>query len=175
MDCGLVRRLMNDRLDGGISADDDRALETHLAGCPSCGREWALMAALDGVLADEAVEAAPAGFELSVMMAVAQRAAARQRAESVGVPAACAIASVAVGYGVHRLVNWEAVRTLVRGLGDAATAPLAEPVAEASVLAQPWLENPAVQGAIIAFAVAATIFLGVSAIRTLRQHSLEWR
>ena len=177
MDCAFNKRLINERLDGTISSLDDRVLETHLAGCASCRREWAMLVAVDLVLAGEPLSQAPAGFELSVVGEITSRVEARRRIESIVIPSACGAAAIAVGYGVHRLVNWQAVSTTVRGIGEAANGavtPLVEPSVGTSGFLATLLQNPAAQGAMMALAVAATIFLGISAIRVARQFTLEY-
>ena len=177
MDCTGIRRLMNAQLDGTISSSDARALETHVSSCASCRRDWTTLVAMDRVLADAPLDGAPAGFEMSVMSAVARGVEFRRRVDAFVVPVACAAASVGVGYGVHRIVNWEAARSLVRGIGESANealAPLAEPISETPGFVTAWSQNPAILGAMLAFAVAATIFLGVSAIRYVRQFTLEY-
>ena len=124
------------------------------------------------------VEGSAAGFERSVLAAITHRVEARRRIESVVIPAACGVAAIGVAYGVHRVVNWEAARSMVRGIGEAASeaaAPLADPMAGAPDVVVTWLQNPAVQGAMLALAVAATIFLGASAIRFVRQFTLEYQ
>lgn len=40
MSCQTVREQFADRLDGRLSGPEEGALETHLAGCPDCRREW---------------------------------------------------------------------------------------------------------------------------------------
>ena len=178
MDCAANRRLMDEKLDGDITSDDARALEAHLSACSSCRGEWEVLVAVDRVLADDSLSRAPAGFERSVATEIARRVEARRRIESIGIPAACGVAAIAAGYGVHRVVNWEAARSLVRGIGEAANgilAPLAEPLVEAPDLVTTWSQEPGVLGAVLALAVAAVVFLGFSALRFAKQLTLEWR
>ena len=178
MDCTANRRLMDEKLDGSITSDEARALEAHLSACSSCRREWEMLVAVDRVLAKDSLSRAPAGFEQSVVAEIARCAEARRRIESIGIPAACGVAAVAAGYGVYRVVNWEAARSLVRGIGEAANgtlAPLAEPIARRSDFVTTWSREPGTVGIVLAFAVAAAVFLGVSALRFVRQNALEWR
>lgn len=178
MDCAANRRLMDERLDGNITPAAARALEAHISVCSSCRREWEMLAAVDRVLADAPLERAPAGFEQSVVTEIIRRVEVRRRIESIGIPAACGAAAVAVGYGVHRVVNWEAARSLARGIGDAAAeaiAPLAEPLAEAPDFVTTLSQEPGAVGAVLALAVAAVVFLGFSAIRFAKQFDLDWR
>jgi len=168
---------MDERLDRSITPADARVLEAHLSACSSCRREWEMLAAVDRILADAPLECAPAGFERSVVKRIARRVEVRRRIESFGIPAACGVAAIAAGYGVHRVVDWEAARSFVRGIGEAANgvlAPLAEPLAETPGFVTAWSQNPGAVGVMLAFAVAATVFLGVSAIRFIRQNALEW-
>ncbi len=177
MDCAANRRLMDERLDGSITSADARALEAHLSACSSCRREWEMLAAVDRVLAEAPLSRAPAGFERSVVSEIARRVEARRRSESIGIPVACGVAAIAAGYGVHRVVNWEAARSFARGIGEAANgilAPLAEPLAETPDFVTTWSQEPGAVGVMLAFAVAATVFLGVSALRFVRQNSLDW-
>jgi hypothetical protein len=132
---------------------------------------------MDRALADEPLVRAPDGFEHAVTTEIIRRVEVRRRIESIAIPAACAAAAIGAAYGVHRLVNWETVRSFARGVGQStseALAPLAEPAVERSGFLATWLEHPGVQGAMLAFAVVATIFLGVSAIRAARQFTLEY-
>ena len=83
-----------------------------------------------------------------------------------------------MGYGVHRVVNWEAARSFVRDIGEAANgvlAPLAEPLAEAPDFVTTLSQEPSAFGAVLALAVAAVVFLGFSAFRFAKQFTLEWR
>ena len=178
MDCAANRRLMDEKLDGDITSDDTRVLEAHLSTCSSCRREWEMLVAVDRVLADDSLSRAPAGFELSVVSEIARRVEARRRIESIGIPVACGVAALGAGYGVHRIVNWEAARSLVRGIGEAANgvlAPFAEPLAQAPDLVMTWSQEPSVAGALLALAVTAAVFLGLSALRFAKQFTLEWR
>jgi predicted anti-sigma-YlaC factor YlaD len=178
MDCATCRALMNARLDGTSSSEEARALEAHVSSCVSCRSEWTLLEAMDRALAEEPLVRAPVGFENAVTTEIIRSVEVRRRIESLLIPAACGTAAVGAAYGVHRLVNWEAVRSLVRGMGESANdaiSPLAEPVVEGSGFLANWLQHPGVQGAMLAFAVVATIFLGVSAMRAVRQFTLEYR
>lgn len=178
MDCSAAKKLINDELDGSISADDARLLDAHVEACPSCARERAVFASIDAVLADQPLSEAPAWFEVSVSREIVRRAEARHRIESVAIPAACGAAAVAAGFGVFRAVNWNAAGSAVRGLADAAgtaVAPLAEPLAEAPDLATMWSQQPGAVGFVLAFAVVAVVFLGVSTLRVARQLTTEWR
>ena len=178
MDCAANRRLMDERLDGSIKPAAARALEAHISVCSSCRREWEMLAAVDRVLADAPLDRAPVGFEQSVVTEIVRRVEVRRRVESIVIPAACGTAVVAVGYGVHRVVNWEAARSLARGVGDAANgvlAPLAEPLAEAPDFVTTLSQEPSAFGAVLALAVAAVVFLGFSAFRFAKQFTLEWR
>ena len=137
-----------------------------------------MLAAVDRILADAPLSRAPAGFERSVVKRIVRRVEVRRRIESIGIPVACGVAAIGAGYGVHRVVNWEAARSFTSGIGEAAKgvlAPLAEPLAEAPNFVTTWSQEPGVVGVMLAFAVAATVFLGVSAIRFVRQNALEWR
>ena len=178
MDCAANRRLMDEKLDGSITSDDARALEAHLSACSSCRREWELLVAVDRVLAGTSLSRAPAGFEQSVVAEIVRRVEARRRIESIGIPVACGVAAVAAGYGVRSVVNWEAARSFVRGIGEAANGaltPLAEPSARAPDFVTAWSQEPGVVGALLALAVAAVFFLGLSALRFAKQFTLEWR
>jgi len=169
---------MDERLDGDITSDDARALEAHLSACSSCRREWEVLVAVDRVLADDSLSRAPAGFERSVVTEIARRVETRRRIELIGIPAACGVAALVAGYGVHRVVNWEAARSFVRGIGEAANgvlAPFAEPFARTPDFVTTWSQEPGVVGTVLAFAVTAAVFLGVSALRFVRQNALEWR
>jgi anti-sigma factor RsiW len=178
VDCSANRRLMNEKLDGSISSADAHSLEAHLSSCASCRRDWAMLVAVDRVLADAPLDRAPAGFERSVISEIVRRVELRRRIDSVVIPTACGVAAIGVGYGVHRVVNWEAARSFVRGIGEAANgvlAPLAEPLAETPDFVTTWSQEPRAVGAMLALAVAAVVFLGVSAIRTVRPSTHQWR
>ena len=177
VDCAANRRLMDEKLDGNITSDDARALEAHLSACSSCRREWEVLVAVDRVLADAPLERAPAGFERSVVAEIVRCAEVRRRIESIGIPAACGVAAIAAGYGVRSVVNWEAVRSFVRGIGEAANgalAPLAESATRTPDFVAAWSQEPGTVGVVLAVAVAAAVFLGVSALRFIRQNALEW-
>ncbi len=177
MDCAANRRLMDEKLDGNITSDDARALEAHLSACSSCRREWEVLVAVDHVLADAPLERAPAGFERSVIKRIVRRVEARRRIESIGIPVACGVAAIAAGYGVHRVVSWEAAHSFVRGIGEAANgvlAPLAESATRTPDFVTTWSQEPGAVGALLALAVAAVFFLGLSALRFARQLTLEW-
>jgi predicted anti-sigma-YlaC factor YlaD len=169
---------MDEKLDGDITSDDARALEVHLSACSSCRREWEVLVAVDRVLADNSLSRAPARFEQSVITEIARRVEARRRIESIGIPVACGVATIAAGYGVRSVVNWEAARSFVRGVGEAANGaltPLAEPLTRTPDFVTAWSQEPGTVGIVLAFAVAAVAFLGVSALRFIRQNALEWR
>ncbi len=137
-----------------------------------------MLVAVDRILADAPLERAPAGFERSVVKGIVQRGETRRRIESIGIPAACGVAAIAAGYGVRGVVNWDAARSFARGIGEAANgvlAPLAEPLTEPPDFVTTWSHDPGAVGVMLAFAVAATVFLGVSALRFIRQNALEWR
>jgi anti-sigma factor RsiW len=178
MDCADCRHLMNEKLDGSISSEDSRELEKHVSGCPSCRSEWAALEEMDRALRQYPLDRAPGGFERSVMREIIRRVEVRRRAESIAIPVACAAAAAGVAYGVRRVINWEALWSFARGLGEAADdllAPIAQPAAETTGTLAGWFQHPGVQGAMLAFAVAATLFLGASAIRVVRQFNLDCR
>jgi len=183
MDCSAARRLIDLELDGELAPSDALALETHAASCSDCRRERQLLLAVDRVLADAPLERAPEGFEEAVRGEIIRRAEVRHRIDTVAVPAACAAAAVAAGYGIHRLVNWEAARRFFEGLGDSATqlaSPVTEQLAAPADVASAMPSEQGAFGAAIALAVVAVVFLGVTTWKLLRQnqhsqHEHGWR
>jgi len=178
VECSESRRLIDEELDGRITPSEARALEQHLAGCPACRREHELLSAIDRALVESPPAPAPAGFGRSVIVEIARRVERRRRVESVVIPAACGTAAAAVGWGIQRLVNWEAARSLTDGAVravDEALAPLVRSLAEALNVATRLSQAPAAGGVVLALAVAAVLFLGLSAVWFARQFALERR
>jgi len=70
--CDRARALIERRLDGEASPQDDALLDAHVAGCPSCAALLEQEAALDAALAARFAGAAPsAGFAAAVRTRVA--------------------------------------------------------------------------------------------------------
>ncbi|HVP61240.1 MAG TPA: zf-HC2 domain-containing protein [Myxococcaceae bacterium] len=106
MDCEMLGALLSERRRGELSADQARALESHLAGCARCRRE---ARALESVLA--AVELPPVGAaELEALRSRRVGEAPRRKPRAAGwrVPAvlmaaaAAAVLTVSVRPAPHR-------------------------------------------------------------------------
>jgi anti-sigma factor RsiW len=61
MQCAEARNWLFRKIDGELSDSENRALETHLAQCPSCTREYALLA-MPRRIAQATPELAPSPF-----------------------------------------------------------------------------------------------------------------
>jgi hypothetical protein len=69
MTCHDARELFSARVDGGLTDDERRGLEAHLAGCPECRRELARFEATVALLHAAPPVRAPAGFVDRVLAA----------------------------------------------------------------------------------------------------------
>jgi len=173
MECSAARRLIDMELDGELTPEEARALDEHARACVVCRRERELLLAVDRVLGEEPLERPPVAFQSHVMAEVVHRAELRRRVDSVVVPSACAAASVAAGYGIYRIFNWEVARSFFQGLGSAASqfaSPVTSQLSGASGATAAAPPGESVVGIAIAFAVAGIVFIGVTAARLLRHH-----
>lgn len=69
--CDEIVELISAGLDGELSADEQTALDEHIACCPACSALFADLRALHGAAAGLDEVAAPAGFAAGVMSAIA--------------------------------------------------------------------------------------------------------
>ena len=178
MECAAFSNLIQQELDGTLSPEGVRALAEHAAVCEACRLERDAMRAIDTALAEELPARAPAWLESRVLREISVRAAGRRPVESVLLGVACGTAALAAGFGVARVVSWDAVgRGFVRLLGSARelAAPLADPIERAPDLVTLWSNEPGAVGFLLALAAAATAFIAISTLRAARQLSLEWR
>lgn len=69
MSCEKIQELISAMLDGEISADERRAIETHINDCPECAAMYADFAALSGIF-EESAEKVPDGLHARIMKGV---------------------------------------------------------------------------------------------------------
>ena len=67
MSCDKYLELLSARLDGVLTGEEERELETHLAVCPGCRAAGAQLAALQGAFPELEESEAPEGFAQGVM------------------------------------------------------------------------------------------------------------
>lgn len=180
MTCEEARTLIQDKVDGLLTAADSAVLDGHLETCTGCGAELEALLAIDAALDGATLVPAPRWLPDAVADEIHRRASVRARIErtAIGAGSVAAAAGVAV-----------AIRSLVAPSGGAAGARLADaaarswqPVGEtlgAATRAPGFLtslsQNPGVQGFVLALAAAALALLAVLALRLSKQLSLEWR
>lgn len=177
MDCRRARELIEDELDGALDPAGARALEEHVAACPACARERALVAEIDAVLSEAPPESAPRWLPLAVAREIARESVVETRVEplAIGAAAGAVFASTVV--------------LIVRSAGQAAAGPLGQAASRAaaglrsfmeSLMTVPgiptaWSEDPGIAGFAWGLAIALVAFIAVSVYRFSRQPSLGWR
>ena len=82
--CDEIVELISASLDGELSADEQTALDEHIARCPACSALLDDLRALHMAAADWEEVSAPAGFAEAVMSAIAAEAEPAQLLEKVG-------------------------------------------------------------------------------------------
>jgi predicted anti-sigma-YlaC factor YlaD len=177
VDCGKIRTLLQDELDGLLSPSEARLVVEHVGRCPDCARERAELAALDGVLSDAPIEEAPPWFAQTVTRAIARRCSARRVAEPIGIGVAAAAGFVSAALTFVRVTGHGSltpVRESASGFLGGAGAFL-ERLTTMPGFATAWSENPGIAGVVWAFGAAAAAFLAVSALRLAREPETEWR
>ena len=85
--CDEIAELISASLDGQLTADEQTALEEHIARCPACSALLDDLRALHTAAADWEEVPAPDGFAASVMAAVAAESAAKQNDKVIPFPA----------------------------------------------------------------------------------------
>jgi anti-sigma factor RsiW len=177
MDCGRARELVEDELDGALAPIDARALEEHLASCPTCARERALLAEIDAALSEAPIESAPRWLPMAVAREIARESAVERRVEpiAVGVAAAVGVASAAVAIVRAAAPSvagplGNAASRVIKGLGSFMESLMTTPGVPTA-----WSENPGIAGFAWGLAIGLVAFLAVSVYRFSRQPSLEWR
>lgn len=177
MDCRRVRELLEDELDGVIAPDDARSLHAHVATCPACAREHALLAEVDAALSEAPVGQAPRWLPMAVLREIERESVVERRVEPIAVGIASAAGVLSTVFAV------------VRATGPAAAGPLREVTSRAAAgvgsfmetlmttpgIPTAWSENPGVAGVVWGLAIALFAFLAVSLYRFSHQFSAEWR
>ncbi len=79
MKCAFVQRLFSPYLDGAVTGRQMREIREHLAGCPACEREYALLEQSQAMLAALGRKKAPADLALKLRVAISQEAAGARR------------------------------------------------------------------------------------------------
>ena len=97
IDCGQAEVLIERRLDGEASRQDDAALERHVATCPACAELLAREAALDAALAARFTGAVPSA---AFAAAVRTRIVAERPAPAGWIPDALNAAGLVLSLGV---------------------------------------------------------------------------
>ena len=97
IDCGQAEVLIERRLDGEASRQDDAALEGHVATCPACAELLAREAALDAALAARFTGAVPSA---AFAAAVRTRIVAERPAPAGWIPDALNAAGLVLSLGV---------------------------------------------------------------------------
>jgi anti-sigma factor RsiW len=177
MDCGRVRELLEDGLDGALAPEDALAVEEHTRVCPACARERRILAAIDAALSDAPRTAAPRWLPMAVAREIARESVVERRVEpvAIGIAAAAGVASTIVA--------------VVRATGAGAAGPLERAASHAvqgmgsfveSLMTMPgvptaWSENPGIVGFGWGLSIALVAFIVVSVYRFSRQLSPEWR
>ena len=118
-DCPDCRELLGAYVLGGLGPDETAVVEQHLETCPRCGREYAELAGLPGLLdlagsADTQPEAPPAALEEAVLDRFARerrrqapRARRPRRGLRVGAALAAAVAAVVAALAVAGVFSSE--------------------------------------------------------------------
>jgi anti-sigma factor RsiW len=177
MDCGRVRELLEDELDGALSPDDALALEEHIHACPACARERRILTEIDAALMEAPRPSAPRWLPKAVAGELARESVVERRVEpiAIGVVVAAGVASTIVA--------------VVRAAGPGAAGPLERTTSHAaqglgsfmeSLMTMPgvptsWSENPGIVGFGWGLSIALVAFLAVSVYRFSHKLSPEWR
>jgi hypothetical protein len=178
MDCDSARRLVELEFEGGLGADDARALDEHVRGCPGCTALRAELLAIDAVLRDGRLEQAPEGFAAAVLTQIARERGRLRLPEPVVVAIAATIGVGGAVYGVARAVAEGAgnpVGHWLGGLVNAAGAAVASLASRVPGLDAGLWDDPAAAGVLAALAAAGLVFLVVVLVRFPKQMTVEWR
>jgi len=170
--CAAVRALLDDAIDGLLSAERKAALDRHLGDCPGCRREYEALAAIDRALAEAPVDPAPRWLPSAVGAEIGRRTTVSRSAEAAAIAAAAGAAAVPGIVAVARRIGGadpEAVEstlsTFLSSLGDFAVRA----TTEAPGLPTGWWESPGVQGVAWGLAIGAVALLTVIALRLPRR------
>lgn len=178
VNCEETRGLIQDELDGLLTAELSVHLRAHLASCPSCAAEFEVLLAIDLALAGETLARAPRGLADAVLSEVGRRASSRGLVERIataaGVPAGLvsvglAIRAVVIARGASGATLGEAVSRSLDTARDAMAS-----FAGTAGFSASWSLDPGAQGILWALAAAALSLLALTALRISRQHVLEW-
>ncbi|MFH1724944.1 MAG: hypothetical protein ABII00_10030 [Elusimicrobiota bacterium] len=104
MDCEKAGTLMNERLDGPLSSDNEAALRRHCEACPVCAEERRLLAEAVALVVEAPLSSPTAGFDRKVLEALGPAIESRPAPRWVFRSAA------ALGCG---LAGWAAAAVLV--------------------------------------------------------------
>jgi len=177
MDCGRVRELLEDELDGAIAPDDARCLEQHVAACPACARERKLLMEIDAALSETPLESAPRWLPMAVGREIAREAVVERRVEPVAVGIAAAVGVVSTVVAIVRATGQVAAEPLgnvgsrfVTGLTSFMESLMTMPGVPTA-----WSEDPGIAGFVWGLAIVLFAFAAVSLFRFSRQLSVEWR
>ncbi len=178
MDCESAIRLIQAELDGSLSSDDRVRFEEHLALCPECRAERAVLAAIDGALATEVFERGPAWMAGAVVRGIERRRAVRQVGERVAVGIAAGAGTVAAASGVASIVGPEGFGRARQGLVEAfqsVTAAAGSLIPEVPGPESLPFSEAGILGVLWALAGAAIILVVIGTLRVTRQLTCEWR
>ena len=111
MSCDKYLELLSARLDGVLTGEEERELETHLAVCPGCRAAGAQLAALQGAFPELEEVSAPEGFARGVMDRIREETSPkviplfkRPQVRALAGLAACLVLAVGL-YGASRPHN----------------------------------------------------------------------
>lgn len=120
MACDKYLELLSARLDGALSAEEERELEEHLAVCPDCRAAGAQLSALQGAFPELEEVEAPEGFVQGVMDRIGTEKPKkviplfkRPQVRAVAGLAACLVLVVGI-YGISQLRNQEKMLLVTR-------------------------------------------------------------
>lgn len=109
MSCGEIRSCFDERLDGRLGTERQRAFDAHVAACPDCRREWQAYAAAWQMLArHEAVEPS-FGFVERTLRRL-EEVPAKPRLWRLPLVRWAMVASLVIAAGVGGRVGWRHVQ-----------------------------------------------------------------
>jgi anti-sigma factor RsiW len=173
MDCMRARELLEDELDGALAPDEARALEEHVAACPACARERALLAEVDAVLSETPVGSAPRWLPMAVARAIARESVVERRVEPLVVGIASAAGAVSTVIAIVRAAGGPLGEVAARA--GARAGSFMESLMTMPGVPTAWSENPGIAGFVWGLAIASFALVAVSLYRYSRQLSIEWR
>jgi anti-sigma factor RsiW len=103
MSCDAYRSLILDYIEGALHAEAARQVETHIAGCPVCRTELALVQTIERALSGQELRMPPADFTARIRAALpAARAAGEGFWSHMLAPMAYAVSILALLLGLSR-------------------------------------------------------------------------